>query len=265
MAKNKPAEKKLSIKDRIKLLEEGKITPQEFLSNLSTKLKAYWGVIFRLLEEHRTIRNTLFAEHFPAQGVKLSHYQKLNLSRGMLGKFAEWGLITPLKDREHNVYFCNLPGFYSMEELRKLIPEQFQQNILNVFDNKTLKVDDLASTFQLNKMFMEEILNMLVQYNALQRSRGGYRLTAAIQELGLSPEGITALELIKAQNILLQEEEQRAAGHTPTNLSEIKKAYESDLEHKLVKPDCQCQRRSLPPRLYGRSSLRPAICRHSPD
>jgi len=230
-----PKERSQTIKERIKLLEEGRITPQEFLSHLSSKLKTYWDVIFHLLEEHRLIRNTLLVEHLHLKG-KFSRYQKLNISRGILGKFSEWGLLAPIKFDEYNVYFCALPGFYSVEELMKLVPQELQRNILKVFDNKTLKAEELSGTFQMNRMFLEEILDAFVQNKILEKSKKGYHLAAALREMGVSLESIKALGLIQAQNIYLQEEEKRAAGHTPANLKEIEESVRKDLEHKLIKP-----------------------------
>lgn len=229
---------KLPITEAIKLLENGEITPQDFLENLSPRLKSYWNVILGLLQKHRVIRNVLVAKHLPFTR-KFTDLQKKNFSRGILSKFVEWGFLTFFRTEDgHLIYFCNLPGFYTSEELLNLVPQKFQKDALRPFNehpDEVFQIRDLEF-LQVNSQFIEELINAFVQKGLLVKIKGGYKLAPPFRHLGASLETLKTLDLIKTQTLLLEEQIKKGVEMPPTDLKEVEKAVKKDLEKKMVEP-----------------------------
>ena len=220
--------------ERIELLEKGEITQEDFLKHLPKKLQEYWNTISALLQEKRIFRNTEAAEVLPLN-VK-GKYPRLNMSRGILMKFKEWGLLETIRIQNHNFYFCALPGFYVQEELLKIIPKEYQKNILQLFGDDYLKTSEVANLLNLSPRFLGEILDTFVAKNLLVKSKSGYRRSQALKEAGVSVESLEALDLVQAHNLLMQEKERKAAVRKIENLKEVKEAIERDIRNKTVKP-----------------------------
>ncbi|HON21726.1 MAG TPA: hypothetical protein PLX73_00815 [Candidatus Paceibacterota bacterium] len=220
--------------ERIELLERNEISQEEFLAHLPKKLRDYWDTISKLLAEKRIFRNVEAAEVLPLN-VK-GKYPRLNMSRGILTKFKEWGLLETIRIQNHNVYFCALPGFYSLEELLKLVPKEYQKNILELMPERWLKVQELAETLNVNPRFLEEILDAFVEKGWLIKSKSGYRKSVVLEEAGISVESLQGLELVELHNLLIEKQELKGSSAAPQNLAELKEAIQKDIDQKTVKP-----------------------------
>jgi len=220
--------------ERIELLEMNEISQEEFLSHLPKRLRDYWQAISQLLEKKRIFRNVEAAEALPLN-VK-GKYQRLNMSRGILAKFKEWGLLETLRIQNHNVYFCALPGFYSVKELLELIPKEYQKSILELMPDQWLKMNELAETLNISPRFLEEILTAFLSKGWLVKSKSGYKKSKVLEEAGISVESLKSLELVELHNLLAEEQELKGAGAIPQNLSELKETIQKDIEQKTVQP-----------------------------
>ncbi|MCX8016049.1 MAG: hypothetical protein N2692_01985 [Patescibacteria group bacterium] len=219
--------------ERAELLETGYITQEQFIELMPEKLQEYWRAISELLSKKRVFRNTDAATALPL-GLK-GRYQRLNMSRGILMKFKEWGMLETIRIGAHNVYFSTAPGFYTQDEILKLIPKEYQKNVLQLFADDWTSIQEVANLLNLSSRFLEEILDAFVKRGLLVKGKGGYRRSQALKEAGVSVESLEALDLVQAHNLLMQEKERKAATQKITSLKEIKEVVERDIRHKSVK------------------------------
>jgi len=240
--KNKISFKDLPNKAKIELLETQKISLGYFLENMVPRLKRYWNIILDLLKEQRIIRNTQFAEKLTKKNPV--DYDVLNKARGLLSKFVEWGALTQLKrpGEKHLIYLCNLPDFYSADELKNLSPEYNKVKILNSFGDGWELVESISSAVNMKPWFLEQLLSTYVDEGLLnvkvnaKNSVKFYRLDKGLKEIGvISAETIRAFSIIKANNALEQEQERSAMAKKFGSLSELAKLQEEDLNRKIVR------------------------------
>jgi len=241
--KGKISFKKLPNKAKIELLEMQEISLEYFLENMVPRLKKYWDIIFELLKEQRIIRNTQFAEKLTKKSPV--GYDALNKARGLLSKFVEWGALTQLRrpGEKHLIYLCNLPDFYSTDELKNLSPEYNKVKILNAFNGGWELVESISSIVDIKPWFLEQLLNAYVDEGLLnvkinsKKSVKLYRLDKGLKEIGvISAETIRAFGIIKANNTLEQEQERTAMAKKFGSLAELAKLQEEDLNRKIVRP-----------------------------
>ncbi|MDP2856177.1 MAG: hypothetical protein Q8N90_03640 [bacterium] len=229
---------KFKNKVQIELLEMQKISLETFLENMVPSLKKKWNIIFGLIKEFRVIRNKQLAEKMSSQ--RPVPYNVLNSARGLLSKFVEWGALTQIKspDQKHNIYLCNLPEFYSVDELLSLNPEHNQVKILKSFCHGWNTVNNIAEATKMFPEFLKELLDAYVTEDLLERKEGQkedkYRLHRGLKEMGISAESIKAFSIIKANNELEQQEEAEAMNKKFTSLEELAKIQQEDLNNKTI-------------------------------
>jgi len=224
----------------IDLLEAREISLTDFLGVMVPSLQKRWDIIFNLLKEHRVIRNQQLAEKLTAK--RPLSYSVLNNARGLLSKFVEWGALTQTKspDQKHNIYLCNLPEFYSVEELQNLNPEHHKVKILKACGHKWQSVESISAQVHISPWFLEEVFDAYVEEGLLEKKEGQkenkYRLARGLQEMGISAESIKALGVIKANNLLEQQEEAESMSKDFESLDELIELQEEDLKNKTVEP-----------------------------
>jgi len=235
--------KRFKNKVSIELLEMREISLAEFLAEMIPSLRKKWNLIFNLLKTHRIIRNKQLAEKLTTK--RPLPYNALNNARGLLGKFVEWGALTQVKspDGQHYLYLCNLPGFYSSEELLSLNPEHNQLKIIEACTSDWQTSEEISEQVEISPWFLEELLDAYVEQGLLdkkeaknERDDNRYRLSRGLQEMGISAESIKAVPIIQANNLLEQEEEAKAMGQEFHSLKEIAQLQEEDLRNKTVEP-----------------------------
>ncbi len=233
---------KMTNEELIKVLESHKISTQEFLDNIKDELRIYWDVIFVLLKDKRTVRNTdllPFAKKLQVAGKEKVH--KLNNIRGILSKFVEWEALSAFKVDSHIIYLSNLSGFYTPEELFKLIPQKETKLVTDLLTDKPQKIDTLAD--RLGKVIgcnlLATLLNYYVDKGVIQETKqpkGAFKLTEAAKLTGTDPDSLLALDLFKAENLLDQEEDKEAQKVDPKNTKALAEVVKKDLESKTVVP-----------------------------
>ncbi|HOX21590.1 MAG TPA: hypothetical protein PKZ02_01265 [Candidatus Paceibacterota bacterium] len=223
----------------IELLEGREISLEDFLGNMVPNLKKKWDIIFNLLKELRVIRNKQVAEKLTLK--RPVPYSALNSARGLLSKFVEWGALTQTKspDGKHHIYLCNLPEFYSLEELLSLNPEHNKVKIFKAFTHNWNFVDEIAKASQMSPEFLKELLNAYVSEGLLKKKQGKkgdkYGLHGGLKEMGISAESIKAFDIIRSNNELEQQEEAEAMNREFKSLEELAAIQKEDLEKKTVK------------------------------
>ncbi|MGB9848118.1 MAG: hypothetical protein ACP5IX_00540 [Patescibacteria group bacterium] len=225
--------KQFSSDERAELLERGYITQEEFIELMPEALQEYWRAISELLSKKRIFRNIDAANVLPL-GVK-GRYQRLNMSRGILIKFKEWGMLETIRLGAHNVYFATAPGFYTKEEILNFLPKEYQKNILQLFTDDWISTSEISNLLNLSPRFLEEVLDAFVAKGYLVKGRAGYRHSQALKEAGVSVESLEALDLVQAHNLLMQEKERKAATQKINSLQEVKEVVERDIRNKSVK------------------------------
>lgn len=230
--------KRFKSKVQIELLEEQRISLETFLENMTPSLKKKWDIIFSLIKELRVIRNKQLAEKMSSQ--RPVPYGPLNNARGLLSKFVEWGALTQTKspDQKHNIYLCNLPGFYSTEELLNLNPEHNKIKILQSLSHGWNSVGEIAEATNMFPEFLKELLGAYVGQGLLEKKEGRkedkYRLHRGLKEMGVSVESIIAFSIIQANNELEQQEEAEAMNKEFESLEELAKIQQEDLNNKTI-------------------------------
>ncbi len=228
---------KFNSDERAELLERKYITQEEFIELMPEELKGYWRAINDLLQKKKIFRNSDAADVLPLDSK--DRYERLNMSRGILMKFKEWGMLETIRINEpkpHNIYFSTTPGFYTQEEILKFVPREYQKNILQLFGEESLTIFELANLLNLSPLFLEEILDAFVSKGLLVKSKASYKHSQALKEAGVSIESLEALDLVQAHNLLMQEKERKAAVHKIKSLKEVKEVIERDIRNKTVKP-----------------------------
>jgi len=222
----------------IELLEDRKISLEEFLENMVPDLKKKWDIIFGLLKELRVIRNKQLAEKLTLQ--RPVPYSALNSARGLLSKFVEWGALTQTKspDGKHHIYLCNLPEFYSVDELLNLNPEHNQIKILKSFSHGWNSIEEIAEATKMSSLFLQELLGAYVEQGVVEKKEGRkeskYRLHGGLKEMGVSAESIKAFGIIKANNEWEQQEEAEAMSREFKSLKELADIQKEDLANKVI-------------------------------
>lgn len=228
--------------------EKNKISASDFVERLEGDLKAYWRVIFNLLRRKRIFRNNDLLPAIANKSLPVrarGKIQRLNITKGVLTKFVEWGVLWVFQVGEHTNYFCNLPGFYSPEEAFKLIPDKVKQALHRAFnltaetqkDNKPvpLTLDFMAE--QLKGQISADLLNTLLEYyvdkGVMTVKKGAFVLTTAGQTYGLDEQGIRTFDAVSLENqLFLADEENEGV----LNLSEAEAALSREMKNKTVAP-----------------------------
>lgn len=219
--------------------EAGEITVEQFLSGLAeikSELTGYWEVIFKLVSEKRTIRNTdllPFADKLNIQGKKREH--KLNAIRGILNKFVEWRALS--KNGTPVYYLCNLPNFYNAEELLKIFSEEDTSRIIGPLTNGPMTTPALEQALGggIGIHILETILKHYIEKNVIEHNKKGYKLSSAARLTNTDPAGLLALELFEAENLLDQEEEDSAKKIEISSPEDLEKIAEDDIRSKTIK------------------------------
>jgi hypothetical protein len=266
--------------------EAGKTTVESFLLGLralESDLWIYLGVIRGQLEKKRIVRATdflPFAVELGAEGAEQLLSRKkirgkknlrermLSYLRGVLAKFAEWGIlsrftVTRKGIESHDVYLSNQEGFYEPEELKRLIPDSEKSRVLSGLvgaypaevlvdlipeNEKSLVVNSLpkdpkASPKPFKKLAEElrsaigedllgEVLEFYVERGLVQETKQGFRVSARGVELGLDAQTIKTLEAVALENALFVEREKR--GELPESLGAVGDALERGVAKKTV-------------------------------
>jgi DNA-binding transcriptional ArsR family regulator len=241
--------KRLSNKARIELLEQGTITLQSFLDTMVPGLKSLWKKIFNLLENKRIIRNTDLAEKFTKK--RPIPKRILNTTRGYLIKFEEWNALTRIKrpGEKHYVYYCNLPGFYKPEELHNLSPDIHKVEILKSMNYRWESLGDLSEKLKMNLSFLTYLLDAYAEQGLIEKEEREYysgrsleetifyRLPKGFKEIGvITPNTIKAFSIIRANNLLEEEQEKEAGKKKFVSLEELVGIMEEDLNNKTLIP-----------------------------
>ncbi len=241
--------KKLSNKARIELLEMGNISREEFLQAMSPGLKSYWKKILYLLKTKRIIRNTDFAEKLTEK--RPLPYKTLNSARGVLGKFEEWNFLTRLKrpDEKYYTYVCALPDFYKPEELHSLSPDIHKVEILKSMDYRWESLKNLSKRIGIRSSFLQFLLDAYEDQGLVEKQEREYwhprsfeetffyRLPKGFKEIGeINVNTIKAFGIIRAINILEEEQEKEAREKKFASLEELVGIMKEDLENKTVIP-----------------------------
>lgn len=275
-------------KKLIRQREARDITPEGFIAGLAelkpvSDLKIYWDIIQRQLEEKRVIRNTdllPFAVRLKIEGarellgnkrVKAKRNRNLrerilNSVRGILGKFVEWGALSRFTVgrpglETHEEYICNLPRFYTPEELKKLIPDGEKSRVLNnlvgnydsevlielvpddvrilLFDllsakPKSLKVLSAELGAVIGGDLLDKVLEYFVDKEVVWETKKGYALSGLGREFGVDVQSIRTLDAIALENAAIIGEEK--AVKLPASLEEVAEILEQDLRDKAVRP-----------------------------
>jgi hypothetical protein len=225
---NQREAREISVPDFLKGLEE---TGSDFAK--------YWKTILGVLQAKRMIRvkDLLpFAKELHAQEKKEAY--KLNFIAGILRKFDHWQLILSLKSGGTAYYVCDLPGFYTPDEIQKLIPGSEADRILAHVTDKPTKLSEIAKLLYGDEndgnTFLETFLTYyqnlsLIKFN---KKDSTYCLTPRGVELGVDSQSIKTLEATALENALFMRTEQ--SGKLPTSLAEVRDALKRDIANKIV-------------------------------
>lgn len=272
----------------IKRREARDITPEGFIAGLAelkpvSDLAIYWRIIENQLKEKRIIRNTdllPFAVQLQAPGAKELFGKKrtrtnknlrervLSYLRGVLGKFVEWSTLSRFTIgrpglEAHEEYICNLPRFYTPEELKRFIPDSEKPRVLSGLvgayesDNlvglipenemdlildllpkdskdppKPLKklADELRSA--VGEDLLSEVLESYVSRGLVQETKQGFRVSALGAELGLDAQSTRTLDATALENEVFAKKEE--GGGKPGSLKEVGGLIRRDMASKTV-------------------------------
>ena len=274
----------------IKRREAKDITPEGFIAGLMelkpvSDLKIYWGIIEGQLKEKKekgkAIRNSdllPFAVELGAEGAKelLSGKVKkekknlreriLSYLRGVLGMFVEWGLLSRFTvgrpGREtHEEYICNLPRFYTPEELKKLIPDSEKPRVLSglvgnyepgvlaelvpdsirvllfgLLSAKPKPLEVLSSELSavIGGDLLDKLLEYLVDRELIRETKKGFALSEMGMEVGIDAQSIRTLDAIALENAVLVREESPAK--LSPSLEGAERILAEEMQRKMITP-----------------------------
>ncbi|MDP3697281.1 MAG: hypothetical protein Q8R55_04630 [Candidatus Taylorbacteria bacterium] len=229
-------------KELIEKRKKGEISIVDFLEKIDEKseIKKQWAVISKLIVEKRVVRNTDFLPYAKEMGCNSSKkLSKLNYTRGVLNIFDQWDILAQVNMGSHVSFLCNLPDFYSPEELHKIVPDHVINTLFsNLNSGEKAPFAVLVNSMQevLGTNLVRTLLAYFVQNNILVKLSKGdsYQLTGAAKLIGTDKDSLFELDLFEADNVLDQKETAEAA-LAISSLDDVDRMVKEDLKSKRVK------------------------------